>query len=452
MTLLIQFTTTVHVVAEKIVQGLTFILLVAIPLCLQGCGRPKAMDVIWSADPVKVDHNGLSRNPVWAAQNQTGQPPDPCSFCPCDEEDGQSWNSAPNCTDTLPETSSSTLCFGHWNWLPVEYEGTVTWAGHSNSVYDDDDYYLYIKRNDQALETAGSRDGVELEFDSDETVDYWDDTNTWWDDFHHNYVDNNDEAAHGHIDGKFAIIVGLLGLDSQHGVHSELHPVYAMFVHVQDDPTEDKWAFFVRNSGDEGFCGNDDEPAYFSGRRLRVLIPHSGPPQSVGNNVWVYGDNEDEFNQQSWTFQNTNEGLLLTFNLQDPSKKDGFVGDLTINWGGIIPARSPRPAQAATPGSKSFRSITKQEDEDVALKEKFDKLDPATQKILVKQLKSLTHHPAAKPKPGTLSTEPLPERPRLTGRGPAYAIVKGGPDKASEVKKAQRRETALAFFKGQGVE
>ena len=67
------------------------------------------------------------------------------------------------------------------------------------------------------------------------TVDYWDDTNTWWDDFHHNYVDNNDEAAHGHIDGKFAIIVGLLGLDSQHGVHSELHPVYAMFVHVQDE-------------------------------------------------------------------------------------------------------------------------------------------------------------------------------------------------------------------------
>jgi len=51
MTLLIQFTTRVHVAAEKIVQGLTFILLVATPLCLQGCGRPKAMDVIWSADP-----------------------------------------------------------------------------------------------------------------------------------------------------------------------------------------------------------------------------------------------------------------------------------------------------------------------------------------------------------------------------------------------------------------
>jgi hypothetical protein len=67
--------------------------------------------------------------------------------------------------------------------LPVEYEGTVTWAGHSTSVYGDDDYYLYIKRDDQALGTASSMDGVELEFDCDETVDYWDDTNTWWDDF-----------------------------------------------------------------------------------------------------------------------------------------------------------------------------------------------------------------------------------------------------------------------------
>jgi hypothetical protein len=452
MTRLIQLAARVDVVTERIVQRLTFTFLVTILLGLQGCGRQKPMDAIWSADPVKVDHNGLARNPVWAWQSQTGQLPDPCSFCPCDKEDGQSWNSAANCTDATPEASSSTLCFGHWNWLPVEYEGTVTWAGHSNSVYDDDDYYLYIKRDDQALETATSRDGVELEFDSDETVDYWDDTNTWWDDFHHNYVDNNDEAAHGHIDGKFAIIVGLLGLDSQHGVHSELHPVYAMFVHVQDDPRQDKWAFFVRNWGDEGFCGNDDEPAYFPGRRLRVLIPHSGPTQSVGNNVWVYGDNEDEFNQQSWTFQNTNEGLLLTFNLQDPSKKDGFVGDLTIDWGGIILAASPGAAQAGTPKGKPFRSVTKQEDQDTVLKEKFDELDPATQKLLVKELKSLTDHPAARPKPGTQSTEAVPERPRPSGKFPAYAIVKPVRDTAGQARRAKRREAALAFFKAQGVE
>jgi hypothetical protein len=88
----------------------------------------------------------------------------------------------------------------------------------------------------------------------------------------------------------------------------------------------------------------------------------------------------------------------------------------------------------------------------VILKEKFDKLDPATQKLLVKQLKSLTHHPAAKPKLGTLSTEPLPERPQPTGKFPAYAIVKPVRDTSAEARRAQRREAALAFFKAQGVE
>src|SRR5262249_8363069 len=154
------------------------------------------------------------------------------------------------------ETNSSVGCFGHWNWFPVEYDGaTVTWGGHSNSFYDDDDYYMEVKRGDRSLETS-TRDGLHIEFDSDQTVDYWDDTNTWWDDFQHNYVDQGDQAASGRIDGKDAIVIGLLGLDSQHDVHSELNPVYAMFVHVQDDPADDRWAFFVKNWGNEGYCGD----------------------------------------------------------------------------------------------------------------------------------------------------------------------------------------------------
>jgi hypothetical protein len=438
-----------------IAQGLTLILSTTILLSLQGCGKPKAMDVVWSADPVKVDHNGLSRNPVWFEQSQTGQPPDACSVCPCGQENGQAWRSAANCTDALPETNSG-ICFGHWNWLPVEYEGTVTWAGHSNSVYDDDDYYLYIKRDDQALQTSDSRDGVELEFDSEETVDYWDDTHTWWDDFHHNYVDNNDEAAHGHIDNKFAIIVGMLGIDKKHGVHTELHPVYAMFVHVQDDPAQDKWGFFVRNWGNEGYCASHQEYADFRGRSLRVLIPH--PPGATGfsesDNVWVYGDNEDDFNQQSWSFQNTNEGLLLTFNLQDPSKQDGFVGDLTINWGGTVPG-APTNAGTAKPVAQrpsSSRAVPGQGDEDVALKAKFDKLDPATQKVLVKELKNLTHHPAPKLIKGTPSTLVV-ERVKPTGRGPAYGnIVRSVPDTAGEARRAKQRDAALAFLTAHGVD
>jgi hypothetical protein len=443
-----QFTARLHFLAEPIVQCLTFIVLGMTLLSFQSCQRQKPMDVVWSADPIKVDHNGLARNPVWAWQSQTGQLPDTCSFCPCDQNDGQSWKSAANCTDALPWTNRSGWCFGHWNWLAVEYEGTVKWAGHSSSVVDDDDYYLYIKRCDQALQTTDPRDGVELEFDSEETVDYWDDTNTWWDDFHHNFVDH--ERANEQIDNKFAIVVALLGIDKQHGVHAELHPVYAMFVHVQDDPAQDKWAFFVRNWGNEGGCGSEQEHAYFPGNSLRVLIPHPGATGfSETDNVWVYGDDEDDFKQQSWSFLQTNEGLLLTFNLQDPSKHDGFVGDLTINWGGTI---RPGAVQGATPECKPLRSVIKKEDQDIELKEKFEKLDPATQELLVKQLKSLTHHPAPKLMKGTMSTAPAPERPRPRGKSPAYGIVKSVYDTAGEARRVKQREAALAFFKAQGVE
>jgi len=45
---------------------------------------------------------------------------------------------------------------------------------------------------------------VHIEFDSNETVDRWDDTNTWWDDF----VDDSDQAAANRINGRDAIMIG----------------------------------------------------------------------------------------------------------------------------------------------------------------------------------------------------------------------------------------------------
>ena len=77
---------------------------------------------------------------------------------------------------------------------------------------------------------------------------------------HHDYVDDDAEAAAGRINRKFAIVVGMLGLDKQYDVHSELNPVYAMLVHVQHDPVLDQWAFFVMNWGDQGYCGDNQEP------------------------------------------------------------------------------------------------------------------------------------------------------------------------------------------------
>jgi hypothetical protein len=172
---------------------------------------------------------------------------------------------------------------------------------------------MEVKRPDRSLEVTGSDpNGLHIEFDSEETVDNWDDTGTWWDDFHHNYVDQDNAGSR--INGKFVIVIGLLGLDSQHSRPSELNPVYAMFVHVQDDPASDQWAFFVKNWGNEGFCGDNEE--YLDTLRrntLMIRIPHPGATNfTLGQNVYVYGDEEDERNKQSWTFQPVTDGALLT--------------------------------------------------------------------------------------------------------------------------------------------
>lgn len=427
----------------------------ALSLSVQGCNKPKAMDVLWSND--LVDDNGFARNPVWSHMKQTGQVPNACSFCPCDNEDPQAWKAADNCTNQTLETNSSLECFGHWNWFPVEYEGVVTWGGHSNSWYDDDDYYFDVARSDRALQTDGGNGArlVHLEFNSEETVDYWDDTNTWWDDFHHNAVDHSDQTAHDRIDGKDVIIIGLFGLDKQHDVPSELHPVYAMFVHVQDDPIQDKWAFFVRNWGDEGYCGDNQEN--LDRRTIKVRIRHPGATSvTLQDNAYVYGDDEDERNQQSWSYQVVNDGILLTFSLRDPSKQVGFVGDLTINWGGasVTQQTAGSSSQRATAQAGQSQRLSETDEGDTALKAKIDKLDPTAQKLLYRQVKNLMpHHPKPQVKRATKDTSPPPELAKSQDRFPNYGtIVKSVKDPASRARKEKIREVVLSFLKAHGIE
>ena len=35
-----------------------------------------------------------------------------------------------------------------------------------------------------------------------------------------------------------------------------MHPVHAMAIRVQDNPSDEVWAIFVRNWGNEGFCSD----------------------------------------------------------------------------------------------------------------------------------------------------------------------------------------------------
>ncbi len=275
------------------------------------------------------DPNPFPLNPKWGKQVEQHQLPTPSLSCPINSDNPTDWTSSskyPNCTKVPVYYNSGTWCGPHANFMPVTYTGVVTWEGHSNSVWDDDDYYMGVERNDSALYTS-VRDQIHIEFNSDETVDNWDDTHTWWDDFHHNAVDDNDEHAHSMIDGDSVIIIGLLGLDVPHDGFAELHPVFAMFVHLQNDnPQLSNWAFFVRNWGDEGFCGGYQENLYK--QTIKINIPNA--VNCITNNIWEGAENEDNLSSMGVSIQPSNGGMLLTFNLLQPEKQSWFVGDLSF--------------------------------------------------------------------------------------------------------------------------
>jgi hypothetical protein len=385
---------------------------------------PKAMDVVPSADG--FDANNLPLNPTWRALAETGQPPDADKVCPTftaqslQNSDPNSWRQAANCTNQSLEWDSGEVCGGHMDWFPVAYEGRVMWGAHSTGLFDDTDYYFYLHRetpefrSDKALYVT-ARDGVELEFNADETVENWDGTNTWWEKVHNGVggTDGQNLAVEGWVNGNRTIVVGRMGVDTYpHGghadTHTEIHPAYAMFVQTDGAQTQlgvEHWAFFVRNSGDEGGCASGQKRLKLPGNIMRIFISHQ---QTIGGtldaaNTWTYGDNQDEARKQGWSYQFVPGGLMLTFGLSDPGKEVGMMGDLTIRWqtAGVI------PLPTLTGGQELLRLLSAkpvaenqvdQEEGDPQLLQKFAKLSAADRKVFVDRQRAAAvpvHH--AKP-------------------------------------------------------
>jgi hypothetical protein len=90
----------------------------------------------------------------------------------------------------------------------------------------------------------------------------------WWT-AHRDHAERQTVSADSHpepgqiVNGAYAVVTGLFGLDAEHKGYSELHPIYALSVLVScaDSPDtdgyfNDEWAVFVRNWGNEGFCAD----------------------------------------------------------------------------------------------------------------------------------------------------------------------------------------------------
>jgi hypothetical protein len=200
---------------------------------------------------------------------------------------------------------------GHLNWFPVTMTGAVHYNSFNTVGGDYDVTFEMIPEDPPAPAThwnghgANAGIGIHLELDYRETTCRLA-AGTWWRRFHDAARQANTESKREAVNGLLgtgrAIVTGLFNLDMVHHGHSELHPVYAMAVLVQQertDPTRirQRWALMVRDRGNQGNCAGDGAIPFRLGPdgtasdeyRFRVEAPEgtSGPPEVQKDLSWI---------------------------------------------------------------------------------------------------------------------------------------------------------------------
>lgn len=336
------------------------------------------------------DDNLFPLNPDWADFNQNRHVPDPSAVC----DDFRERALPASCTHDpvtfdgpgLGTLADNTCLFGrspilsehgHFNYEPATYTGTLFWESHS-SPGTDDEYSISLATVGGAGATVAKPSGINLEFDSDETVDHFDDI-PWWKQFH-DAVDAADEAAtrlalfsgsdppfhpsaafklqlqhaadvtkhavEGFVNGHVGVATGQIGLDTAHDVAAESHPVYALAVQNDREAAvsggTDRWALFARSWGNEGFCSDDNHT--LPPGPLTVRIPWQDG--ATGVLAGTRADPAQGVRVTHTDFSHTGpasapisvsvlpgEGVLLTFDLSGNASEDPlFWGTVDLKW------------------------------------------------------------------------------------------------------------------------
>jgi hypothetical protein len=314
------------------------------------------------------DDNVFPLNPDWGYQVTNGAPPDPLQLCG-GLLHGPFYLGSPGCSNeatNLDRPGSHTLAayicpnygrkprasiHGHINWEPATYTGALTWDTHSTPGTDDD-YSLDLATLDGAGTTVNNAAGsIHLEFDSDETIDAFNDDNSWWKGFHEAvHLDDNSRMYHAaskYVNGDFAIVTGLIGLDTAHSPAAESHPVYIIAIQTSRQRAlrggNDRWAFFVRNWGDEGYCS--DQIHRIPSGPLSIRLPWLtkgtgiGPLQSASS-VQLVGQDVHDQDLLSGTDKATwsalpHQGVLLNFSFPPVPPNLSWLLSRPMYWGTV---------------------------------------------------------------------------------------------------------------------
>lgn len=335
-------------------------LVFVITFCLLGSGvslPDDAKDNPMNLDSSSTDRNGFPSNPAWHYQLVTKQIPDGRALCgltvtdsdhpettvsfgnpPCSNQTSAKQIDYPwgwhdfVCSTLGGFGENDGILHGHANWFPVHYGGRVFWEAFEHWPMDGD-YNLSLQTASDFGQTAGNEKvlgnkRIELEFASAEVNKRF--QSPWWKLFRaRNDSDRSKMVSGDDGKGNDAFVWGLMGLDSEHFAHSELHPVYAIAIHDRSSTdNDDIWHVWVRNWGDEGFCSQfshdlDQLPT------LTIAIP--APAGAVGKvlnstNLYSYPA------QLAWSAAQNADSVSVAFNLGPAAQRHMFDGDLHIQW------------------------------------------------------------------------------------------------------------------------
>jgi Dockerin type I domain len=309
-------------------------------------------------DPSSYDDNCLPLNPRWLWQR-----PDVANVPEFTKDQSSQITGTDNSATCRAKSGGRD---GHVNWIDVTYTGKVQWDGHDRHYpFGDDDYNVKLfgptapRTIFMAGGTEANPDNIKGEFDSDETIDNFDQS-PWWKMFH-NAVDADGFNTRGIgtragalIDGHDAVMTGLMGLDTFHEDNkSEIHPVHALAIRIAEVPdrTDDAWAVFVRNSGNEGYCGNNQHYVSRTSIAIRIPRPPELPPSATADFAagnLVFKHNAPNLGKPFDYVLNTIPGgdAVVTFFLNTPTQKSFLYGELHLRWS--VPG-APPPAVAFAP-------------------------------------------------------------------------------------------------------
>jgi len=320
---------------------------------------PKPLDVL----AAQGDSNGIPLNPRWGYQQAPNQVADARNLC------GQIFLSIfstavnPACTSQNPswdgpgnpwshEVCSGGTASGHSNWFAATYTGPIYFEDHSSAWGGDDDYTMDVVTPQARGSLSGNgringRPTIHIEFDSDETIDHF--STPWWSQLK-SLVDLHLFATtypqvHAFMDGSQAIVTGLFGIDWVHTPGAESHPVWALAIEVNPD----RYAFFVRNSGDEGYCSSNDHAVNFPGNRYTFKLPWQPNATDVQLSASIHygfasGIVTTTFTPNVHIVPVRGVGVYLTLQFPQPlftPLKPFYDGEIHLRW--IYKGKPPKP-------------------------------------------------------------------------------------------------------------